>query len=848
MSQDIIINTAKTLSLMSVPGQDKRFPSVSTESFHSFGDFRMQRNISFNILSSDTRQFSFSNFSTLNSLSSSRFDPTVVTNITTNDLNPLKNDANSYAYFGSFYDKVVSGVNNIIENFPYAIYFYALGTGATVLNYTNTWSGTSIFDLQLSAITNQGDIIYSSGITSSDTRINLFYNYQDFEVELKSSGNYQNSYAIRSYTHNSNTNVLHFEINGYLFSANTASTTVGLYIKPSEKRYQQYKRSLSNLENQILFEQKFLVPNPDDDTFENQSFIWPKSIDGFNPDISGSQFSQYLTSLLNSCRAVDEIKTNWMVRTMLPENYIELDSNLEDRISDPTSTQPGIYQTITSVYAQELDKIKQYIDGLAFSYSVNYHDQETIPNKFMHRLSTLLGWEAVNEFNDSDIFEYLAKEDENGYTHSDYNFDLWKKILININWLYKRKGTRDALQFIFKLMGAPDCLVNFNETVYKITQSLSASTTSIKVADDGYPNYDLSSYEFQEGGEGRGSGDRYISQWEPEFNPIKEVDNIKIYTGDTSVNGTANVMNSKQLNIQLSPAAAIECDVKKWYDLGYLNGTSTTNAQANIPSWIDLAAIRTNLPPSVSAMTVTEWMDYAYTHSINPTTRKIYSQQSGHNYFYNNLRDLYLSYYYWTRSNEISNQLNFRKLESFLELIQRNFDVYIARLIPATTILEGEGVLYRNTVFNTQKFVYPPGINSGSEFKIKAPKSPRLSINSFVVHSSVNQNTHANISSVNISSNVNKNYNANISSVGVVNNFTSGIVLSIHAVSVNSIINSATTVNYNMLSEIQGKVITFPVDGIPSAQPSPVPRPYRTKTRNDIDSEPVLFNPNDIQD
>jgi hypothetical protein len=41
--------------------------------------------------------------------------------------------------------------------------------------------------------------------------------------------------------------------------------------------------------------------------------------------------------------------------------------------------------------------------------------------------------------------------------------EIWRRILININWLYKKKGTRDAIQFIFKLLGAPECLLRFDE-------------------------------------------------------------------------------------------------------------------------------------------------------------------------------------------------------------------------------------------------------------------------------------------------------------------------------------------------------------------------------------------------
>ena len=831
MSQNVIINTANTISVHNEPGKDKRHFSLATESIFSFGDFKIQRNITSNLLSSDTRQFSYSNYGTLSSLSNEFFDATEVVNTTVNDLNPKTDEPNSYAYFGSIYTKVGSAINNIINKFPYAMLFYYPATsGASIINYSNTFSGTSIFDLPLTAITNQGDVIYASGTTSGSSDISLYHNYDQFEIQL-GIGISSDTHSIIYYNHDAANNRLHFEIEGTLFSATTASATNPIYVRPTEKRYYQFKKTLSNLEYQLLYEEKFMVPNPDDDTFESQTFTWPKNIDSFNIDISGSGFVDYLTSLLNSCRAIDDIKTNWMVRTMIPENYLELDSDLEEKRTNPSSSGSGIYRIATTVYADEFDKIKQYIDGLAFAHSLNYHDQETIPNKFMHRLSSLLGWEAINEFNDTDIFQYLAQEDSEGFTKADYNFDLWKKILININWLYKKKGTRDALQFMFKLMGAPDCLVNFNEIVYRIKQATTATTinssTSLKITDDGYPNYEQSQWQFQEGGIGRGDGDKYIAQWEPEFNPIREIDNIKVYTGDTS-----NLINSKQLNIQISPATAIECDLKKWYDLGFATGSTTTNTQAGIPSYINLSGLRAHVPTTISAMTIAEWMDYIYINSTSPTNRKTIDKYAGHNLFYQNLKDIYLAYYFWSRTNESSNALNFRKLEPFLELIQKNFTIYISRLIPATTILEGEGTLYRNTIFNRQKFVYPEGINAGSEFQIKAPQTPNADINSFYINAGINENkTEASTTSFSISSEINsQNISQTISTFSIENKIDTGLISQINGVSVGGELSLASSRILSLPQTLDGVIAIFSSNLVPDPDIPALATQYQTKT------------------
>ena len=115
------------------------------------------------------------------------------------------------------------------------------------------------------------------------------------------------------------------------------------------------------------------------------------------------------------------------------------------------------------MYAKEFDQIKQFIDNIAFAYSIDYNEEETVPNKFLVKFSNLLGWELSESFNEIDLFEYLVGDIEGGKNSlSELNVEIWKRILININWLFKKKGTRDALQFIFKLIGAPDCLIKLS--------------------------------------------------------------------------------------------------------------------------------------------------------------------------------------------------------------------------------------------------------------------------------------------------------------------------------------------------------------------------------------------------
>ena len=198
-------------------------------------------------------------------------------------------------------------------------------------------------------------------------------------------------------------------------------------------------------------------------------------------------------------------------------------------------------------------------------------------------------------------------------------------------------------------MGAPDCLIHFNEFIYKINQSYSGSTDSNTFSaninpETGYINYENSQYAFQEGGSERGDGDNYINQWKSEFNLLREVDNKKVYTGDTLTFGTGNIVNTKEVEIEIGPADAIECDVQDWFDLGFTTGTTLTTGQF---SHINNAGVSMAVPTTISAMTMMQWLDYVYTNGISPTNHKtIGTAQNQHSYFYPILRQVYLTYFY----------------------------------------------------------------------------------------------------------------------------------------------------------------------------------------------------------
>jgi len=783
--------TATTISLAFSPGEQILFAPTGSESIFTFGDYRVERDGGPDILTGTSQNLQFTPFSTLNNLGASGFSPNFSVSVQNNELKPVHKDPYSYTYFGSFYTEVANAINNVINDFPYAALAYDSFEGDTIIDYSQTFNNItgqklSTFKVPLDVVTNQGFILFGSG-SPINNAVSLMTNTNMFEIQLSGATTAKtDSYEIKSYSFTAGTtNILEFEIYGHLFEDATEAYTgqtnskLPLYIRPSRKRMTEYNRSISRIEKQLLGSGLLDIPDVDDEKREwTYRVPWPRTIDGFNPDTRGANFETFKDNVLLLAGNVDMDKTDIMLKTMLPDNYLQFDSDQQ------------IYKKLTSSYAKQFDEIKNFIDNMAYAHTITYNEEENIPDKFLVKLSNLLGWKLSSTFNEIDLFDYLANDqDLQGNQYAYYNIELWKRILININWLYKRKGTRDALQFLFKLMGAPDCLIVFNEFIYEIDSTLSSGTTvpigtppsSLKTNPRGYPNYEWSNLEFQEGGLGRGTGQAYINQWEPEFNPLKKVDNIKVQVGDTGFTGSENIMNTKELCATLDPANAIECDVFDWYKLSgtcWVWGSSAPPFSANtVPFEYAIDDCEFVNPDRITGMTFNDYMEFIYTSNIDPTNRKTNDQ--GHTMFtYPELKKIYMNYYLLAEPQ--SNRLTIKKLEAFLDLMEVNFQDYLLQLIPATTILECQGTTYRNTVFHRQKFVYKDGINKGSEFQNSLPPDIRPGVTPIKVTSKVNDFQKATINPIVINSDVSQGIRSSVNAIEIkgyinVNNIGTGI-------------------------------------------------------------------------
>ena len=162
---------------------------------------------------------------------------------------------------------------------------------------------------------------------------------------------------------------------------------------------------------------------------------------------------------------IDDYKSNLIVRFLSAPQLFEFD------------TEEKRAESVFQLYGQSFDKVKKYIDNIAYMRNVSYDGINNVPDILLKNLSNTLGLSTVNLFDEKSLQDTLYTRQEAQYlgipvgkTLIEAEYEFYRRILTNLSHLYKSKGTRSAIEFFLKFLGAPEPLIKIDEYVYKVTE------------------------------------------------------------------------------------------------------------------------------------------------------------------------------------------------------------------------------------------------------------------------------------------------------------------------------------------------------------------------------------------
>ena len=405
------------------------------------------------------------------------------------DLSQITN----FTQYGSMVKRMSVSIENIINYFPAAIESTLMGidytTGVTADNivFYPSVNMTKI-ELSVDRIRNPFGIDFSTNSSRNlelkETEVsplrNMITQYSKYSMYLNGS-----EYKVMSVTPTTSlttgTLILYVQGNPFLGESFTYDEIV---IRPNDtevnkvysENFDEVEKYLLNRATSPIYTSTFKTPKEaDDGTFYiySKKLTWPL-YGNWNLDILTSKFNSYLTDLNEVSQDFDGYKTNIISRFLITGSLKEFD----------TSDQK-VEKTL-QIYGRSFDETKKFIDALAYMNSVNYNTGNDIPSQLLKNLSQTLGWSTnISPITNDDFLtsvfgvENVEQSQFSGLntekTPDELNYEYYRNLILNSGYLFKSKGTRKSIEYLMKLIGAPEALIEFNEYVYLADQKINVN-------------------------------------------------------------------------------------------------------------------------------------------------------------------------------------------------------------------------------------------------------------------------------------------------------------------------------------------------------------------------------------
>ena len=395
----------------------------------------------------------------------------------------------NFSMYGSLSKRFSVSITRIINYFPASLDImfnnddFITGNTAYDIAY-DAQNDETYFKVNVDRINNPFDIDYSiSAVTNLSVREltvspyrNLYNTYLDYCVSIN-----DNIFNVVAFTPSETLSLgyIEFYVSGAPFGTTATTINDDYQIRPNDyivdkvfqESFDEVEKFLVNRLVRPEYTAVFQVPQQNEfgQTYtEYKQVTWPKQ-GVWNLDIRSFLFDRYLEEIQDIAINLDSFKTNLISRFLITDSLKEFD----------TLGQKA--EKIFQIYGRSFDQIKQFIDGLAYMNSVNYNPSNDIPSELLVNLSRTLGWSSnfspiTNDDFLSSVFGNTSTPTYPGYaralTPTELNYAYYRNLILNASYLFKSKGTRRSVEFLLRLIGAPDSLIEYNEYIYLADQRI----------------------------------------------------------------------------------------------------------------------------------------------------------------------------------------------------------------------------------------------------------------------------------------------------------------------------------------------------------------------------------------
>jgi len=211
--------------------------------------------------------------------------------------------------------------------------------------------------------------------------------------------------------------------------------------------------------------------------YSDSGIAYPKQ-SGVPVPITDPLAISWYSTILQSATDFDYTNTNYII------NHIPAFMHKDELNSE--------FMLFLGMIASHFDVFWSYIRILSNRKNVAFTKFDN-PDIFVYDLLKSFGWDVSNHFASNNIWEYLFGTDGDGNTIynmslSDANHEVWRRLLTNLPYILKTKGTKTAIQAVLNCYGIPRDVVSIIEFGHtnapdKYTVPVETTTSSIILED-----------------------------------------------------------------------------------------------------------------------------------------------------------------------------------------------------------------------------------------------------------------------------------------------------------------------------------------------------------------------------
>ena len=167
----------------------------------------------------------------------------------------------------------------------------------------------------------------------------------------------------------------------------------------------------------------------------------------------------YYNSLIDTSTTYDVFNDSRLTK-LIPQSLASDELNLE-------------YLLFIDMIGHHFDITWSYIKKLTSLNTREEHPHDGIPNELLYSVAKAAGWQLSHGKQTSELWKYAAGKDQSGNpiqsgslaskSDEQINYEVWRRIVNNLPYLLKTKGTRRSIKALIATYGIPSAFLNIKE-------------------------------------------------------------------------------------------------------------------------------------------------------------------------------------------------------------------------------------------------------------------------------------------------------------------------------------------------------------------------------------------------